>query len=113
MEKTESLLKAILSVMARSAFPPAELMRIVAPMVNSKKQIFAFNLCDGQTTQAEIARKAKLDKASLSRSLARWSEAGAIVRVGPEELPLHIYHLADDALEQSKRKGKRDVRGSR
>jgi len=63
-------------------------------MAGSDKQVLAYNLCDGQTPQAEIAKKAKLDKGNLSRSITRWVEAGIVVRVGPDEAPLHLYPIS-------------------
>jgi len=93
MDPTASLLKGILATVARTAFPPDVLIKIVAPTAGSAKQILAYNLCDGETPQSEIGRKAKLDKGSLSRSITKWIEAGVVIRVGPEELPLHVYPL--------------------
>lgn len=113
MDTSESILRAILATLARRAFPPSEILRIVAPVSGGPKQILAYNLCDGQTPQAEIGKKAQLDKGNLSRSIARWVEAGIIVRVGADELPLHVYPLARDALKIAQQKGKDDVRRSR
>lgn len=93
MDATEALLKGILATVARATFPPEALHRIVAPTGSSKKQLLAYNLCDGETPQADICKKAKLDKGSFSRSLARWIEAGVVVRVGNDRLPLHVYPL--------------------
>ncbi len=104
MENSESFLAAILATVGRTAFPPSELVRIVAPTSSAKKQVVAFNLCDGKTPQAEIRKKAGLDKGSLSRSISRWIEAGVVVRVGAGQLPLHIYPLSNDALKLSRKK---------
>jgi len=90
---TEELLKAILATVARTAFPPDALTKIVAPTTGSEKQLLAYNLCDGETPQAEICKKAKLDKGNFSRAVARWIEAGVMVRVGNDQLPLHVYPL--------------------
>ena len=91
MDATESLLKGILATVARTAFPPETLYKIVAPIAGSDKQILAYNLCDGETPQADICKKAKLDKGNFSRAIARWIEAGVVVRVGSDRLPLHVY----------------------
>lgn len=99
MDTNESLLRAILATVARSAFPPAIIYKIVAPAAGSNRQIFAYNLCDGQTPQAEIGKKAKLDKGNLSRSIARWVEAGIVVRVGKEQFPMHVYPLTKSDLK--------------
>ncbi|BAM90399.1 hypothetical protein S58_44140 [Bradyrhizobium oligotrophicum S58] len=93
MDTSDELLKAILATVARNTFPPAVITKIVAPTSGSEKQLLAYNLCDGQTPQAEICKKAKLDKGSFSRSLTKWIEAGVVVRIGSERLPLHVYPL--------------------
>jgi hypothetical protein len=98
MNTSESLLRAILATVARGAFPPGDVYKIVAPTSGSEKQLAAYNLCDGNTPQAEIAKKLKLDKGSLSRSIARWIEAGIVVRVGADQHPLHLYPLTKTGL---------------
>lgn len=93
MNTSDELLKAILATVARSTFPPAVIAKIVAPTSGSEKQLLAYNLCDGETSQTEICKKAELDKGSFSRSVAKWIEAGVVVRIGSERLPLHVYPL--------------------
>ena len=97
MDTTEALLKGILATVARTAFPPEALYKIVAPTVGSAKQVLAYNLCDGETAQNVIGKKAKLDAGSLSRSVAKWIEAGVVIRVGPDQFPLHLYPLTKPA----------------
>lgn len=99
MNTSEELLKAILATVARKTFPPATLAKIVAPTSGSDKQLLAYNLCDGETPQAEICKKAMLDKGNFSRAVARWIEAGVVVRVGSEGLPLHVYPLTKSAMK--------------
>src|SRR5438874_10422326 len=94
MDSNAALLKAILATVARTTFPPDVLFKIVAPTAGSDKQLLAYNLCNGETSQAEIGKKATLDQGSLSRSIAKWIEAGVMVRVGSEQLPLHVYPLS-------------------
>jgi DNA-binding HxlR family transcriptional regulator len=103
MDNNESLLRAILATVARGAFPPADIFNIVAPVVGSDKQLTAYNLCDGNTPQAEIGKRAKLDKGSLSRSISRWIEAGIVVRVGRDQHPMHVYPLTKTVLKSSVR----------
>ena len=93
MNTSEELLKAILATVARTAFPPDALTRIIAPTASSHKQLLAYNLCNGETPQTEICKKAKLDAGSFSRSVSKWIEAGVLIRVGKERLPLHLYPL--------------------
>lgn len=101
------LLKAILMTVGRQAFSIEELVKLVAPTSGGEKQLQAYNLCDGQHTQAQITKAIGLDKGSLSRTIARWVEAGIVHRVGSDELPLHVYPLPKSAwrlnkLEQAK-----------
>lgn len=93
MNTTDALLKGILATVGRTAFPPEALQKIVAPTAGSSKQVHAYNFCDGQTPQTEIGKKAKLDPGSLSRSIAKWVEAGVVIRIGAEDHPLHLYPL--------------------
>jgi DNA-binding MarR family transcriptional regulator len=102
MNTSESLLRAILATVARGTFPAVDVYKIVAPTSGSEKQITAYNFCDGNTSQTEIAKKAKLDKGSLSRSITRWIEAGIVVRVGEEEHPMHLYLLTNSSLKPQK-----------
>ena len=94
MDTTETLLTAILAMVSRATIPPQELSKIVAPTAKSDKQILAYNLCDGETSQAEICKKTKLAKGNLSNSITRWVEAGVMVRIGPDRLPMHLYPLS-------------------
>jgi hypothetical protein len=58
MSTTDDLLKGVLATVARTAFAPEVLYKIVAPTAGSEKQLLAYNLCDGATPQAEIGKKA-------------------------------------------------------
>jgi hypothetical protein len=102
MDMNESLLRAIFMTVGRNAFPPKEVYRIITPHGGSDKKLAAYNLCDGKTPQSDIAKKAKLDKGPLSRALVGWIEAGIVVRVGTDQLPLHVYPLSKESLEPSK-----------
>ena len=99
MDTNESLLMAILATVARGVFPPAVIYKIVTPLAGSDKQLLAYNLCDGQTAQAEILKKTKIKQGNLSRSIARWVEAGIIVRIGKEQFPMHVYPLTKNDLK--------------
>ena len=93
MDTTDALLKGILATVGRTAFPPEALSKIVAPTTGSAKQIAAYNLCDGETPQAEIGKRVKLDKGNLSRTITKWIEAGIVIRIGADGHPLHLYPL--------------------
>jgi hypothetical protein len=57
LDTTEALLKGILATVARTAFPPDALYKIVAPTAGSDKQVLAYNLCDGEAPQTAIGKK--------------------------------------------------------
>jgi DNA-binding MarR family transcriptional regulator len=93
MNTTDALLKGILATVARATFAEDALLKLVTPTAGSSKQLLAYNLCDGETSQAEIGKTAKLDHGNLSRAIARWVDAGVVVRIGPDQFPLHVYPL--------------------
>lgn len=99
MTTSDELLKAILATVARGIFPAAALAKIVAPTASSERQLAAYNMCDGETPQAEICKKTKILKGNLSSLITRWVEAGVMVRIGPERLPLHVYPLSKSAMK--------------
>jgi predicted transcriptional regulator len=102
MDMSESLLRAIFATVARSTFAPQQVFRMVTPHGGSDRQLTAYNLCDGNTPQADIAKEAKLDKGAMSRALTRWIEAGIVVRIGKDQLPLHVYPLSKETLKIAK-----------
>jgi DNA-binding MarR family transcriptional regulator len=108
MSIDESYLKAILATVARQTFPLERLAELVAPTAGSKKQIAAYNLCNGEHSQTQIASAVKLDKGNLNRSISRWEELGIIFRVnnGGDSKPMHVYPLVQSQL--GKRKGKKN-----
>ncbi len=100
----EAVLRAILSVTARQAFPPERLADIVLAKGAGVKQVEAFNLCDGSKTQGEIAKRTKLDAGNFSRTVSRWVDEGVVFRVGEgrEAKLLHVYPLTDAAATKKK-----------
>jgi hypothetical protein len=96
MAGDQDYLKAILATVARQAFPPDRLAEMVTSNVGGEKQIAAYNLCDGDHTQSQIASAAGLDKGSLSRSISRWIELGIVIRAGGEHKPVHVYRLPSE-----------------
>jgi hypothetical protein len=59
----------------------------------------AYNMCDGETPQAEICKKTKILKGNLSGLITRWVEVGVMVRIGPERLPLFVYSLSKSVMK--------------
>jgi DNA-binding MarR family transcriptional regulator len=100
MTNDEAYLRAILSVVARQAFPPNEL----ANLVGQQKQRQAYNLCDGSRSQAEIGRELGLDKSAFSKTLSRWIDIGVALRVsdGNELRPVHLYPIPQAWLKDDK-----------
>ncbi len=94
-EEIKGLLKVLIGVTARVAFPEEKLRQIVAPMSSSGKYVEAYNLCDGTRSQAEIAREAGIDKGNLSKAVNRWLVQGVVFSVGSSSEPrlIHVYPL--------------------
>lgn len=92
MSDEATLLRAILSMTARQAFSVDALREIVGA---GEKQIRAFNLCDGSLSQGDVVKKCKLDQGNFSKTVARWIDAGIIIRLGQgrDTKLLHIYPL--------------------
>lgn len=99
-------LRAILATVARQAYPPDQLVELVTSNAGGKRQLDAYNMCDGTHTQAEIAKSVGLDKGNFSRSISRWINLEIVIRVGDraEAKPVHVYPLCMDQLGQKKGK---------
>jgi hypothetical protein len=106
-ENTEALLRAILSVTSRQAFPPDRLVEIVLFKGAGDKQLLAFNMCDGTKGQTEIAKALKIDSGNFSRTVSRWIDAGIVFRLGEgrDAKLLHVYALSD-GVAKAKGRGK-------
>jgi DNA-binding MarR family transcriptional regulator len=97
-------LRAILAILARQTFPPMQLQELIARGGAGERQLKAYNLCDGTRSQAEIAKDVGLDQGNFSRSLARWVDAGIVIRVGEgrDMRPLHVYPLPESLAKKGK-----------
>ena len=86
------LLRAILSMVARQAISVDTLREIVGA---GEKQMRAFNMCDGSRSQGDIVKAMKFDQGNFSKTVARWIDAGIILRLGEgrDTKLLHIYPL--------------------
>ena len=105
MELQETFLRAILATVARQTFSPARIIEIIGPAAG-EKQHRAFNLCDGNRTQADIAKELGLDPGNFSKSLNRWIDEGIVIRVGEkrEARPLHVYPLPEALIKKGTKK---------
>lgn len=98
----EELLRAILVMTARQAFPPDKLTEIVQGKSSNTKQLQAYNLCDGTRGQSEIVKELKLDQGNFSRTVSRWIEEGVVFRLGDgrDAKLLHLYPLSSNAVSK-------------
>jgi len=96
-ETVEALLRAVLSVAGRQAFPQDRLIEIVLFKGAGEKQLRAFNMCDGAKGQAEIAKALKIDRGNFSRTVSRWIDEGIVFRLGEgrDAKLLHVYALPE------------------
>lgn len=101
-DTTHDLLRALVSVSARAAFPESELLEMVAPAKRGRKKLVAaYNMCDGTKTQGDVVKALKLDNSNFSRAVARWARGGVIfkIRSGNQVHLLHAYPIGDAALK--------------
>ncbi|MGO8917181.1 MAG: hypothetical protein ACLQJR_14845 [Stellaceae bacterium] len=92
----EVLLRAILGVTARQAFPADRLTEIVSGG-RAGKQSSAYNMCDGTKTLGDLASALKLDRGNFSRTVGRWIDEGVVFRLGEgrDAKLQHVYPLPD------------------
>jgi DNA-binding MarR family transcriptional regulator len=91
------ILRAIWAVSTRQTIPSEALREIVGRGV---KQVGAYNMCDGEKTQAEIRKALNLDKSNFRRTVSRWVDEGIVARLEDGKL-LHVYPVAK-AVESKK-----------
>jgi hypothetical protein len=91
-EQLNQLLRILIQVVARAAMPLTTVQEIVG---SGKKQVRAFNLCDGTISQIEIAKKIGIDSGNLSRTVTRWVEHGVAFWIGrgKEARLMHVYPI--------------------
>lgn len=92
--RLEWLIECLIHIIGRAAVKVEEVHQIVE---TGRKQIKAFNLCDGQLTLSEVAEKTGLDKGNLSRAFDRWVKNGVAFQFceGKEVRLLHIYPIPE------------------
>jgi CRP-like cAMP-binding protein len=101
MADTYDLLRILIQLSARQAFPEATIRQVIG---SSARQVHADNLWDGNLTQAQIAKKAGLNQGNLSRTVARRIQSGVLFRLGTgrDAKLLHLYPLPKKALPKRK-----------
>lgn len=94
--ETNDLLACALQIIGRIAIPAATVREVIGQA--KKKQLKAYNLCDGTRTVGQIAKKVKIDSGNFSRTAQRWIEHGIVFSFadGIEKRLLHIYPLPED-----------------
>ncbi len=94
--RAEYLIECLIQVVGRVAVPEEKVREIVGW---KPKQVRAFNFCDGNTSQKDIAKKVRLHQQSLSVSAKRWVQNGVAFWVGDGKNArlLHIYPLDEKA----------------
>jgi hypothetical protein len=92
---TTDLLRALLTVTGRAALPVEKLAGIVQSAGAGEKQLAAYNMCDGNRGQSEIAKALSLDAGNFSRTVGRWIDAGIVFRLGDgrDAKLMHVYPL--------------------
>ena len=95
--------KVIISLLGRLAFSEDKILSILKK--NSKKpeqMIKAYNMCNGEQTTNEIAKKLTgITNVSLNSATLRWEENGILINLGERGqgknvIPLHLYKLGSD-----------------
>jgi hypothetical protein len=112
LSETNELLRALLAVTGRVAFPEERLRAILSPTSNTA-YLAAYRLCDGKTALTAIAKAVGVDHSNLSKTISKWIELGVAFRAGPKRLPLHLYALpTDDAKPPAPRKSRPSARAT-
>lgn len=105
----EGLMRALIAVTARVAFPEDKLLQLISPIQRGRDKLLrAYCLCDGTRTQADIVKASKLDPGFVSRTLKRWIDSGILFRLGAERTAtfLHAYPLSPECAGNGKHQRK-------
>jgi hypothetical protein len=91
-EKSEQWLQCLVHIIGRAVIPAEKVYEIVG---TGKKQIKAFNMCDGSMSQTEVSKKTAINQGNLSRTFNKWVDNGIAFWIGEESNArlLHIYPL--------------------
>lgn len=102
-ESTNQLFRILIQVIGRAAIPLATVQEVVG---SGRKQITAFNLCDGTLTQSEVAQKTRIDQGQLSRTFTRWVQNGVAFWIGEgkEARLLHVFPIPSGSTKKAKRR---------
>ncbi len=89
----------IISLLGHLAFSEEKLISMIQK--NSKKpneNLNAYNLCNGNLTISEIAKKSGVAVQSLREAIVKWEKLGIIMNADPNiagmvQKPLHLYQV--------------------
>lgn len=90
--EVSDLLKGLIQINGRIAFPEEKLMEIIGATAKLQK---AYNLCDGTRTQGEIVKELKIDQGNFSKTVKKWISSGVLLKLGQgkDTKLLHIYPI--------------------
>lgn len=105
MSNADIYLKATMSLIARQTFSPEKLRELVSAR-GTEKNLRAFNMCDGEKSQTEIATDLKIDAGQFSRTVKQWMDDGIIIKVGDGRNArlVHVYPLPEKYLKSFPKK---------
>ena len=91
-----------LQLLGRLAIPLDQIIKIIG---SGKKQLRAYNLCDGTKQQLDIAKESKIAPGNFNNTLDRWVENGIIFLVGnsARKRPLHVYPVPENLQRNTKK----------
>jgi hypothetical protein len=91
-ELADDLLRCLVHIVGRASMPTETVFELVG---RGKKQIEAFNLCDGTLSQLEISKRTRINQGNLSRTFDRWVKNGIAFWIGEgkEAKLMHIYPI--------------------
>lgn len=102
MSENEELIKQnkfIISLLGRIAFPEEKLIAIIQKNSNKPIELLnAYNLCNGELTLSEIAKKSGIASQGLGQTILKWKKNGIILvedsqGKGVKIKPMRLYEV--------------------
>jgi hypothetical protein len=97
--EVSQLLRILIGLWARQAFPEDQLCKLVMPTSRSGLRFDAYNLCDGTRTRPDVYKALGLDKDNFNKLVNRWIQQGIVyeIEVGDRVYLNHVYPLPKDS----------------
>jgi len=105
--ESTDLLRALVGLIGRAAFPEHKLRDLVSPSGNSA-YFHAYRMCDGRTPLTAIVKQTGIDSSNLSKAVGKWVDAGVMFRIGPKHLPLNLYAVTQPVGKAASKRGRAD-----